>query len=79
MCVTGAQADQKRVTYSLELELDVTVSLHVEAGNQTQLSAWAACGLNHGASLLAPVLPARNVLIPFVCVPRSLVRTYLHL
>lgn len=39
MCMTGAQADQKRATYSLELGLDVTVGLHVDVGNQTQVSA----------------------------------------
>lgn len=39
--------DQKRALKSLELELQMIVSHHVGAGNQTQYSAIAASVLHH--------------------------------
>lgn len=37
MCMPGAHGDQKKVLGPLELELQVFVSHHVDAGNLTQV------------------------------------------
>ena len=42
MCVPGTHGDQMRVLHPLELELQVTVSCHVGAGNRVQASESAA-------------------------------------
>lgn len=36
-CIPGACGDQERASASLELELQTTVSFHVNADNQTQV------------------------------------------
>lgn len=46
--VPGALGYQKRVSKPLELVLQMVMSYHESAENQTQSSERAACALNHG-------------------------------
>lgn len=47
MCMPDAHGDQKRALDPLELELQMAMSQHVSARNQTQASATVVSDLNY--------------------------------